>query len=682
MTDERRILVLDAAADVQSVLSGVAQRAGCQITFRGAGEPPIAPSDAFDLVLIQLSKDRGRLAAVWRAVQGSLGTSGRPFLVIGDAQHEVDIALALDLGADDFLLLPLSEPLIDARLRVHLLARHAVARSARRARALGAMVDITQALVSTHDIQEILYTVVKRIADVVRVDRVSIVLVPHAADDLPEVASSTGFVVAASDDERVNNLRLDLTKYPEIRHVMQSKAPLTISDVGTNAVLDGVRNSLPPPPLLASLTLIPMKLEDEVMGVLFLRAQSAKGALDDQQIGFCQVLANATAIALRNARILHALRAETQRDASARVEAEQRLQALKRYADVFESAADGIAALDTEARLLYANPGAYALLGYDEGALPLGFPVYQIVADEDQRRLLALRQRFARGDFPRNVDLRIKRGDGQVITINCSFSPLHASEGAVLFSFRDVTEARKTQAELVHTRNFLQSLIDASVDAIVAADMRGTIILYNEGAQRLYGHRAEDALNKMSVKALYPGDGAREVGRMLRSKAHGGIGRLEPVRLEAIDKDGSVFPISITAATIYESGKPVATFGIFTDLRDRVRVEEQLAQAQEKLALSEKQTLVAELAGATAHELNQPLTSVMGYAELLMRKLGKDAPQYRAAEVIHSEAQRIAEIVRKIGKLTRYETKSYVGEQRILDLDRASGDAPHEGGEK
>jgi signal transduction histidine kinase len=86
--------------------------------------------------------------------------------------------------------------------------------------------------------------------------------------------------------------------------------------------------------------------------------------------------------------------------------------------------------------------------------------------------------------------------------------------------------------------------------------------------------------------------------------------------------------------------------------------------------------LLAELAGATAHELNQPLTSVMGYAELLMRKVEKDSPPYRAAHVIQSEAQRMAEIVRKIGKLTRYETKSYVGEQRILDLDRAAADEP------
>jgi PAS domain S-box-containing protein len=556
-------------------------------------------------------------------------------------------------------------------------------------RALAAMLEITQALVSTIDVQEILYTVVRRIADVVRVDRVSIVLVPErprsardrlSAEQSPRdeatvpIDASYAYVVAASDDAALSNLRLDLHKYPEIKHVLSAKEPLTISDVVTHPVLDGVRSSVTELGL-ASLTLIPMVFEGQAMGVLFMRAQHKFGALDAQQIDFCQVLANATAIALRNARILQNLQ-EGATDASAR-EAEKRLALLKRYADVFESAADGIAALDGNARLLYANPGAYHLLGYEERDFPINSSIYELVQDRSQ--LVSLMRSFARGDFPRNVDVRIARKGGESILISCSFSPLHSQDSAVLLSFRDVTEARRTQEQLVQTRNFLQSLVEASVDAIVASDMTGRIILFNAGAQRLYGHNPEDVINKMHVRELYPGDGAREVGRMLASVARGGVGRLEPVRMEAIDKDGNVFPISLTAATIYENGKPTATFGIFADLRERVRVEEQLAQAQEKLALSEKQALLAELAGATAHELNQPLTSVMGYAELLMRKIAQDAPAYRGVSIIHSEAQRMAEIVRKIGKLTRYETKTYVGEQRILDLDRASEDEPPSG---
>jgi signal transduction histidine kinase len=130
---------------------------------------------------------------------------------------------------------------------------------------------------------------------------------------------------------------------------------------------------------------------------------------------------------------------------------------------------------------------------------------------------------------------------------------------------------------------------------------------------------------------------------------------------------------------IYEHGQPTSTVGIFTDLRERLQTEERLAQTQHKLELSEKQALLAELAGTAAHELNQPLTSVMGYGELLIRRLPPGTPERNAAQVIMQEAERMANLVRKIGKITRYETKSYVGDQRILDLDRATDDAPEPG---
>jgi PAS domain S-box-containing protein len=526
------------------------------------------------------------------------------------------------------------------------------------------LLELTRTLVSSLDFQEILYTLVNRIATVVDVDRVSIVLVPDE-DDI-------GYVIAASDDQKLTNLRLDLAKYPEIRHALKTRAPLTIEDAAGHPLLDEVRRSILDAGLSA-LTLIPIVWEDQTHGVLFLRARTARGALSPHNLRLCEVLANTAAIALRNARILQSLRDATQRDVYSRMEAEQRLGALKRYADLFSSSPDGLAAFDANGRVLFANPSAHRILAYAENE-PFDKPLWKLCPPESRRAMLALRAKLSRGEYPHDFDLAVLRRSGAQIIINGSFSPLHDSEGATLLSFRDVTDERKTRDALMQTRNFLQSLIDASVDAIVAADMHGTIILFNKGAQQLYGYSPEDAIGKMNVRALYPGKGAQKVMRMLRSRSHGGVGRLEPVRIESIDSNGTVFPISLTSAIIYEGDQASATFGIFTDLRERVRVEQQLAHAQEKLAVSEKQALVAELAGATAHELNQPLTSVMGYAELLIRKLATDPANLRAAQVIHAESQRMAEIVRKIGKLTRYETKTYVGDQRILDLDRASVD--------
>jgi signal transduction histidine kinase len=160
-----------------------------------------------------------------------------------------------------------------------------------------------------------------------------------------------------------------------------------------------------------------------------------------------------------------------------------------------------------------------------------------------------------------------------------------------------------------------------------------------------------------------------------------GAGRLEGLKTEIVDSQGDRVPVLISAALILDGTTPVGSVGIFTDLRERMRMERRLAEAQEQIIAQERQAIIAELAGAAAHELNQPLTSVLGYAELLKRKVGTDASASNAADVIYNEAERMAEIVRKIGKITKYETKSYVGRARILDLDKATeADTPGSGG--
>jgi signal transduction histidine kinase len=101
-------------------------------------------------------------------------------------------------------------------------------------------------------------------------------------------------------------------------------------------------------------------------------------------------------------------------------------------------------------------------------------------------------------------------------------------------------------------------------------------------------------------------------------------------------------------------------------------MEQRLLDAQQKLQLSEKQALVAELAASAAHELNQPLTSIIGYVQLIQRQSDPEAKHQRAAGIILSEAERMAEIVKKIGHITKYETTDYVGSAKMIDLDRAT----------
>jgi PAS domain S-box-containing protein len=210
------------------------------------------------------------------------------------------------------------------------------------------------------------------------------------------------------------------------------------------------------------------------------------------------------------------------------------------------------------------------------------------------------------------------------------------------------------------------------VDAIVSADMRGRVLLFNRAAARIFGYEPTDVIGKMNVERLYPPGGAREVMRKIRGPSQGGRYRLEDHRVNMLGSNGELIPVNISAAVILEHDRPIGSVGVFTDVREKLRMEERLNKAQEDLRQHERSLALAELAGTTAHELNQPLTGVIGYAELLLKRLEVSSPLRGAAEVILSEAERMAEIVRKIGKITKYETRSYVGDVNILDLEKAA----------
>jgi PAS domain S-box-containing protein len=206
--------------------------------------------------------------------------------------------------------------------------------------------------------------------------------------------------------------------------------------------------------------------------------------------------------------------------------------------------------------------------------------------------------------------------------------------------------------------------------------MRGTVLLFNRASARMFRYSPSEVVGKLNVEKLYPAGNAKEVMRKIRDPAINGYGRLEDYRVDMVSSRGEIIQVTLSAALILDNGKPVGSVGIFTDIREKLRMEQRLQKAQDELRQREKQAIVAELAGAAAHELNQPLTSVIGYAELLRRHLEQTPQLYNAAGVIIGEAERMAEIVRKIGKITRYETKSYVGDAKILDLEKASETDP------
>jgi PAS domain S-box-containing protein len=321
--------------------------------------------------------------------------------------------------------------------------------------------------------------------------------------------------------------------------------------------------------------------------------------------------------------------------------------------------------------VLFANPRAREITGYSESEL-LRLHLASLLSPDEQERAERLLGGFREGVYPRGVDLNMQREQGTRMIVNVSFSSVLHEDNAVLFTFRDVTTERETARELKQIKEFLERVIDSSVDGIVSADLRGKVLVFNRSASRLFGYAPDNVIGRMRVDHLYPEGVAREIMRQIKADSLGGYGRLENYRVDMLNASGEKVPVTLSAALVVDNGRPIATVGVFTDIRDRLQMAAQLEEAQEELRNRERQALVAELAGAAAHELNQPLTSVIAYAEMLRRQLAADEALKHHADVIVQEGERMAEIVRKVGKITKYETKKYVGGARILDLEKAS----------
>ena len=661
---EGLVLVVDDDAVSRHVLCQALVTADLPYVAVGSGTEALQKIDQIrpSLVLLDLVMPPPDGYQVLRILRSRPETRDVPVVVLTALDADTEIGRAFESGADDFVRKPFRAVELVARIRGQLRLRAAMDELERKERDAKIVLEVTQALASNLDFRGILFTVVKRIAEVARVDRVSIVLVREDAD--------VGYVVAASDDESLRDLPIELSKYPEIKQVLKSGEVLVIRDAATHPLLEIVRHDTQAK-AYSSLAIVPIMYEGRPMGVIFLRARQTV-PFAERELGLCRTVSNAMAVALRNARVLQSLRDQTQQVTVARFEAERRMRSLQRYADFFESAADGIVVIDQEGRLLFSNPKAREITGYDEDDLR-GRRLGELLVHEDIRRLRDLRVGFAKGQFPSGVDVRIRRKDGAPIVLSLSFNSVLREEGVVLCNFRDVTQDRAVASELLQTKNFLERVIDSSVDAIISADLKGAVLLFNRAAERIYGVTAADILGK-DVRTLYPEGSASKVMSLIRQ----GGGRIEGLRTDILAHSGENVPVSLSASLLYDQGKPVGSVGIFTDLRDKLRMEQRLQQAQEQLIAQERQAVIAELAGTAAHELNQPLTTVVMSADLLRRKVEPTSPAAGIADVIRAEAERMAEIVRKIGKITKYETKPYVGQAKILDLDKTSEEDPHD----
>lgn len=226
----------------------------------------------------------------------------------------------------------------------------------------------------------------------------------------------------------------------------------------------------------------------------------------------------------------------------------------------------------------------------------------------------------------------------------------------------DITARKQAEEALRNSEEFQRAMIDCSPVALFTIDLDGNVLTWNASAEKIFGWHAEETIGK--PLPIVPADKQEESDALLWQIFKGGgfIGK-ELIRLR---NDGTLFPVSLSAAPVHnDRNQVVGILGAVEDLTERKKIEAEREQLQSQLLQAQKMESVGRLAGGVAHDYNNMLSVIIGYAQFGMDKTDPEDELRADLQEILTAAERSADITRQLLAFARKQTIN----PKALDLN-------------
>ncbi len=301
------------------------------------------------------------------------------------------------------------------------------------------------------------------------------------------------------------------------------------------------------------------------------------------------------------------------------------------------ASSDIISVLDANGTILYETPSSHRILGHDRTYPRLGMSFFGLCHPADLKRLMELYNALIRHPgTAKKITYGLRHADGSWVLLESIFRNLldDPAVRGIMVNSRDVTEDQHAKEKAT----IFEHVIKSVNDCITISDLQNNIIFVNQAFCDTYGYAPEEIIGKHTGILWSPKNPGEKLENIFPETLRGGwVGELLHVRI-----DGSELLVYLTTSVIRdEVGNPIALTGVTRDITKQKQVEEQLRHSQ-------KMESLGVLVGGIAHNFNNILGVIMGYASLLEEGESDRDKLIRNARVITEAAERGAHLVHQL----------------------------------
>jgi PAS domain S-box-containing protein len=305
-------------------------------------------------------------------------------------------------------------------------------------------------------------------------------------------------------------------------------------------------------------------------------------------------------------------------------------------AAIIDSSDDAIISKTLNGIITSWNDAARQVFGYTADEI-VGQSILRLIPEELHFEEFEILDKIRAGKRIDHYETVRVRKSGEKFPISVTISPVKNATGQVIGASkiaRDISERRQFD----DSRPRLAAIVDSADDAIISKDLNGIIKTWNRGAHRMFGYTAEEMVGQPLLR-LIPEDLHYEEDEIL-TKLRAGE-RIDHYETTRVRKSGELVEVSVTISPIRNiQGQVIGASKIARDISDRKRMEKILIQ-------SEKLAATGRMAAAIAHEVNNPLESLMNLIYLARYNCPADSKAQSYLLTAEGELERVSHIARQ-----------------------------------